>query len=783
MTVPAPSGTFPRAFARELRLLPGRPALVAMLTVMPLVLFLLLAGVFRAGIPTGLALTVIDQDGSAFSRTIVRMLDETPEISVTHPAADLAEAKAMIRSGEARGAVLIPSGFARDLTRGERPEVVLFYDNQHMSAGSILSRGARNAIETAAAGVRLQIRTGHGEAPVEARAALQPIPVQASGLFNPGLDYVDFLLAALFPAVLQIAVAAAMAYAASLDFARARPVTDGVPLMAPLMGRLLPYTMIFLLVLGLSDVLLYGYMAVPLRGSLPLMALGAVLFILAAQLLGVLAWLMTQNMGRAVSLVALITAPAFGYMGLGFPREGMAWPAQVWSAFLPGTWYVELRIDQSLRATPAHLSVNSVLALLAIVVVLGLAVLARLRHLPMPEPDPTPEMPATDPARPMRSAFRREWAGMLRDKQVAMILIMALGLYGLIYPYPYTSETLREVPVVLVDQDNSELSRELARRVEATQALWLTARVPDMIAAKDLVQRREAMGVLLIPEGFQRNLKRGRQSPVAVYADASYFLYYQQVMRGVSAPARALGAEVEAARLIGAGTAPQVARAQVAPISYVDTPLFNPAGGYATYVLPAAFVMILQQTLLMGLALVAVRRPPMPGPLASLFAGRALAWLGLYAMLVPLYLIVLPWAYGLPRLGSVGTVFAIALPFVLAAGCLAQMVARLFRRSELVQLVLLGVGMPVFFISGFAWPVEAIPAPLALLSQALPSTPAIDAFVRATAMGATLPDLSAQLGVLWAQVLVYGAVWALLARAPKAPLPADKAAHPMLLDG
>jgi ABC-2 type transport system permease protein len=89
-------------------------------------------------------------------------------------------------------------------------------------------------------------------------------------------------------------------------------------------------------------------------------------------------------MGTAASIIAVVTAPAFGFMGLGFPREAMSWLAQVWSALIPGTWYVQLRIDQSLRATPVEISVWPVLWLALITVGLGgltLAQLARLRRV------------------------------------------------------------------------------------------------------------------------------------------------------------------------------------------------------------------------------------------------------------------------------------------------------------------------------------------------------------------------------------------------------------------
>lgn len=351
---------------------------------------------------------------------------------------------------------------------------------------------------------------------------------------------------------------------------------------------------------------------------------------------------------------------------------------------------------------------------------------------------------------PVWRAMRDEWRAIFADSQVRSILLVSLVIYAVIYPLPYWAELLRDVPVVLVDQDRTTTSADLVRHVDASEAVAITTDAVDMAQAIRLVQERQAYGVLLIPEGFERNLLRGRQSPVAVYADASYFLMYQRVMQGAAVPIRQLGAEVEVARLMATGTGLGVARAQVSPANQVEVALFNPAAGYATYVLPAAFVLILQQTILMGLALTATRRGQGREHPVWLVLGRMTAWLAIYAVLLPVYLIVLPALYGLPNLGHVADVLAIGLPFVLATGLLAQCVAAVFRSAAVVQVVLLAMGLPFFFLSGFAWPVEAIPPVLTALAQLVPSTPAIDGLVRVSQMGARLPDLAHTLWHLWA---------------------------------
>ncbi|MBC7738554.1 MAG: ABC transporter permease [Candidatus Saccharibacteria bacterium] len=355
-------------------------------------------------------------------------------------------------------------------------------------------------------------------------------------------------------------------------------------------------------------------------------------------------------------------------------------------------------------------------------------------------------------------AAKDELRAVFTDGQVRSIRLVSLLIYAVIYPLPYRAELLRDVPVVLVDQDRTTTSADLVRRIDASEAVSISGDAQDMAQAVRLVQERAAYGVLLIPEGFERNLLRGRQSPVAVYADASYFLMYQRVMQGVAVPIRQMGAEVEAGRLMATGAALGVARAQVSPADQVEVALFNPAAGYATYVLPAAFVLILQQTILMGLALTAVRRQLGTDHPAWLVLGRMAAWVAIYAVLLPIYLIVLPALYGLPNLGRTGDIFAIGLPFVLSAGLLAQCVAALFRSAEVVQIVLLAFGLPFFFLSGFAWPNEAIPPVLNALAQLVPSTPAIDGLVRVSQMGARLPDVAMTLWHLWALTAGLGVV-------------------------
>jgi ABC-2 type transport system permease protein len=235
--------------------------------------------------------------------------------------------------------------------------------------------------------------------------------------------------------------------------------------------------------------------------------------------------------------------------------------------------------------------------------------------------------------------------------------------------------------------------------------------------------------------------------------------------------ARAFGVEIEAKRLIGLGIDPAIAVAATDPMPLTAVQLFNPQGGYATYILPGALILLLQQTLLIGVGLLGT----LPGANVARGAGtqdtsgllyqalttvlgKLLAYLTVETVIVLFYLLGLPYLYGIPRLGSVASILAVALPFSLAVGALGMVVALIFRRPLIVQLVFAAIGLPFFFLAGFAWPAEAIPQVIRTVAVLLPSTLAIEALVNVAQLGAALPDVRNELLGLWLLAALYGGI-------------------------
>ena len=363
------------------------------------------------------------------------------------------------------------------------------------------------------------------------------------------------------------------------------------------------------------------------------------------------------------------------------------------------------------------------------------------------------------------AVFWHEFRRIFQVRPAFSVFVLAAAIYAILYPQPYLAETLRDVPIAVVDQDGTASSRELARRVDATPDTAVTMVLPDLADAEREVYARHIYGILVIPRDFERDLLHGRASPIALYADASYFLMNQRVSGAVSAVAKTFGTEVETARLIGIGVDPAVATVVTDPLQLTAVPLFNPQGGYATYVLPGAFVLLLQQMLLIGTGLLntipggklVMKSSQHGAPNAvETVLGKWLAYLAIEALVLPIYLVVLPYLYGIPRLGSVGTILLMAVPFVLAVSGLGMVIAAVFKKPLTVQLTTAAIGMPFFMLAGFAWPAEAIPPAIHLVSLLVPSTSAIDGFVRVSQLGAPLSEIHIQFLTLWGLAAFYG---------------------------
>jgi ABC-2 type transport system permease protein len=742
---------------RELRwLLHDRVALILIFGV-PLFAFVVLSAVFSHPVIRGLGVVVVDADRSETTRAFVQQVAASPSLSIVERTGDLASAARAIRSGEAIAAVYLPANFERDLRAERRPQVVAFYNQQQLTAAGIAASGLSDSLSAAASSAAAKA------APAAAR--IGSLVAETIVLVNPQRNYAQFLLRTLLPVIIHIVITIAAGYAVGSEFRRRSMRTwlacaGGNPIVA-LAGKLAPLFAIFFFIMLSVVLILEGLFEITFKGNVPMIVAAGSLFVLAYLALGALLQLLVRDLATGLGLTGLVVSPAFGYAGVGFPVLGMNAFAQTWSALLPLRWYMAVLLGQAARGLPPADSARPFAVLAALAMIYSILAMLRLRSIarsttraPAPEP-----MAVAVAARGIGGAFAAEWRRVLAVRGAFIFLVLAPLIYGIYYPQPYLTQILHKVPIAVVDNDLSELSRGIVQTLDASGAVRVAVRTETLGEAQAAIDRGEAFAAVGIPPGTERDVLKGMTAHIPIYADATYLFIFRSTASGIATAIGTLSAELAAG---GARTDSSLVKAKLAAASPADIllqPIFNPVGGYASYVVPAAFVLILQQLLLMGSAmLTGVALTQASSGAFSHVLGRGIAHLTIFLPALALYFIVLPRVYGFSALGQPLQLIALVSVFVLATSFLGQTVGAWFKHPETPTLIFLGTSLPQFFLAGFSWPREAIPERVQAAAYVFPADLAIDGIVRLNQMGASLWEVARDWRGLWCLAIVYFAL-------------------------
>jgi ABC-2 type transport system permease protein len=755
---PRPRPGFLLVARREWRWILHDRATLILIFGVPIFAFVVLTAVFSHPVIRGLGIVIVDADRSETSRAFVEQVAASPGLSVVERADDLSFAVRAIRSGKAIGALYVPAYFERDLRAERRPQVVAFYNQQFLTAAGIaassLSDGLTAAVRRAAARAAPKATT------------VGSLVAETIVLVNPARNYAQFLLRALLPMVLHVVIAISAGYAVGSEFRRRSmrvwlACAGGNPIVA-LAGKLAPLFGIFFVFMLSVPLLLEGLLGISFRGDVPMMVLSGVLLIVGYLALGALLQLVVCDLAVGLGLTGLMVSPAFGYAGIGFPTFGMNAFAQLWSTILPLRWYMAVLLGQAARGLPVVDSARPFAALAALAVLYTLLALFRLAAVGrrLARSSPVPELISLQLSpRSLGGAFTAEWRRVLGIPGAFMLLVVGPLIYGVYYPQPYLNQILRKIPIAVVDNDLSELSRRIVQTLDASGAVRVAIRANTYPEARAALDRGKAFAVVEIPPGTERDVLKGTKVHVPIYADATYLFIFRTMATGIELAIDTLTLELAARGARPDGSLVKATLASASPADVLLQPIFNPVGGYASYIVPAAFVLILQQLLLIGASLLTVLAKAEPqGRLFTSVLGRGVAHLTIFVPALALYFIVLPRFYGFSTLGQPLQIFALASLFILATSFMGQAAGAWFKHPETPTLIFLGTSIPQLFLTGFAWPREAIPQTVQAVGYIFPSDFAIDGLVRIDQLGASIWDVARDWQGLWCLTIIYFAL-------------------------
>lgn len=353
---------------------------------------------------------------------------------------------------------------------------------------------------------------------------------------------------------------------------------------------------------------------------------------------------------------------------------------------------------------------------------------------------------------------------VLRDKGIMIFIFFVPLAYPLLYSYVYTNEVCRDVPCAVVDDCGSSRSREFISKFDGTPDVSVTGIYTTVEEAEEQIRRHKAYGILRIASTFDDDLSNGRQTHVGLYCDMSSMLYYKALLLAATNVSLDMNNDIKIER-IGATTIRDEEIAKL-PIKYEHLSLYNPQAGFASFLIPPVLMLIIQQTLLLGIGMeMGNTREKSRGSVIpldvhyknvmSVIWGKALFYLPLYFIMAIYMFTFVNQSFHMPQMGHYFTLVAFIIPYLLSCIFFAITLSSLIYRREDCILIFVFMSVPMVFLSGVSWPSSNIPMFWKALSWFFPSALGMNGYVRIMSMGCNLHDISDIYLGLWIQVAVY----------------------------
>jgi ABC-2 type transport system permease protein len=363
--------------------------------------------------------------------------------------------------------------------------------------------------------------------------------------------------------------------------------------------------------------------------------------------------------------------------------------------------------------------------------------------------------------------YREEFRDIRRDSGAILILIGALMIYPIIYSIAYKNEVVRELKTTIVDLDRTTTSHQLIKMLEGAEQIEINHVAVSLNEAKEDFYEGNSGGIVVIPQNFEKDILNGKQTNVSVFADGSYFLIYRQLVAGSVKTVGTFSAGIEIKKLMMEGKTYDQAAQQRDPLSADIHFWFNPSSGYGSFVMPGIIIIILQQTLLIGIGMlggtakeknrdsfmvpVALKK----GGVLPILFGKTLSYLTIYAVNCVITMIWIHSWFNYPNQGSYLTVLMLTLPFLLSVIFMGITLSVLFKRRESSIMFMVFLSPIVVFLSGISWPASSIPPIVYNLAHLFPSTIIMPAYLRVRSMGVGIEAIKHEYFLMLLQMCFY----------------------------
>ncbi|MCX7875797.1 MAG: ABC transporter permease [Melioribacteraceae bacterium] len=361
--------------------------------------------------------------------------------------------------------------------------------------------------------------------------------------------------------------------------------------------------------------------------------------------------------------------------------------------------------------------------------------------------------------------FYREINLLKKDRNLISVLIIAPVFYAFFYGSIYFNKSEIDVPITVVDNDNSFLSNRLIRNLDSHQLISIYKVTKDFYEAKNDFQNLSSQAIIVIPSDFENKIKKGNGVQLKLYLNSTRFLISNDVNKSVNEVILTTNSLIRLKYFQSQGYSYDQAKEMIEPVRSEIKSLYNFTDSYGDFLIPAILILILHQTLLIGLA-ESFAKENENSTLNELYElsnksihiiilGKGLIYLILYFSYTLFFFNVLFNVFKIPFVGSFILFSFLTLLMIFSTVTLAIFISTFFNRKILAIQYLALSSYPIFLISGYSWPEESLPFFLKIFSWLIPFTPFSNVTIKITQMGASINNVSATLVHLFFLAIIY----------------------------
>ena len=369
--------------------------------------------------------------------------------------------------------------------------------------------------------------------------------------------------------------------------------------------------------------------------------------------------------------------------------------------------------------------------------------------------------------------FRHEMSSVFSDVGVIIFFFLLPLAYPIVYSLIYNTEVTREMPVAVVDNSRTALSREFVRHADATEAIKICGYAADMQEARRWMADKKCFAIIEIPSDYTNKLGRAEQPQIQIYYEMSLLLRYRTFSSSVADLQIATGAHLRQMTLDDLGL-PSTG-GDTSSVGSVGFALGDTQQGFASFIIPGIVVLILQQSMILGIVLLGGTRAeqrrrlkgPVPGDACSPSAqiiGKTLCYTIVY---LPLTIYILHYVvhfFNYPQEGNMADALLFIVPMLLSSAMLGLTLNIMATERESAFIIVVFTSVAFLFLSGLTWPRYAMNGIYTALGDIIPATWGLEGFVSINSNGSPMALQSTAWHWLWGLTLFYSLTAYLVAR-------------------